>query len=332
MSDPLSSRDFRLRWRFWIGGLVSGAFLFLAFRRVDWGELGVVIQRANYVYLVPAVVLILLGMWMRAYRWRFLLEPVKRIRVSSLFSATMIGFMANNLLPARLGELARAYAIGRKEQISKSSSFATILVERVFDGITLLLFIVVGLVFFAFPLWMRRGGYVAAFLFVSALVVLVLLRIKTQSTLSVVGALLRPFPERVSLGVKRVLSSFVDGLQVLGRKNLLLTVALLSVVLWLLMPVVIWLLLLSFDLSLPLYASLVLLVALSLAVMIPSSPGFIGTVQFFSVATLALFLVPKAQALGFSVVYHASQFIPITLLGLFFFWQENLSFRTLANE
>lgn len=130
-----------MKWKLWLGIGISVLFLFLAFRKVNLHELKKALESANYIYLIPAILLTILSLWIRAFRWQYILQPVREIRVSSLFSATMIGFMANNLLPVRLGEFVRAYTIGEKERISKSSSLATIVVERIFDGITILSFL-----------------------------------------------------------------------------------------------------------------------------------------------------------------------------------------------
>ena len=112
-------------WKFWVGMGFSGTFLYLAFRRTDLLAVGYTLRQAAYIWLFPAVVLTLLSFYLRAYRWHYLLESIKPITISSLFSATLIGFMANNLLPARLGEFVRAYVIGRREGIRGSASFAT---------------------------------------------------------------------------------------------------------------------------------------------------------------------------------------------------------------
>ena len=140
-----------MNWKLLAGIIVSGLLLFFAARNVDIQKLWEVLKNVNYWYFLLVLFLTMLYMWIRAYRWHFLLRPVKRIPYSSLFSATMIGFMANNLFPARLGELVRAMAIGRKAQISRSVSFATIVFERVLDGFSILTFLIILLLFSPVP-------------------------------------------------------------------------------------------------------------------------------------------------------------------------------------
>ena len=159
-----------MNWKLFFSVLISTLFLILAFNRVNLYELKDTLETANYIYLIPAVLLTILSLWIRAVRWGYLLQPVKKININSLFSATAIGLMANNLLPARLGEFVRAYVIGKKELISKSASFATIVVERIFDGLTILLFFNVVAIFYAesMPTWLRNSAYFASVIFLKS--------------------------------------------------------------------------------------------------------------------------------------------------------------------
>jgi len=130
------------RWRWLIGIVVSVFFLWVAFRQVsDVGHLAEALGSANYLWLAPAVALYLLGLLVRSLRWHILLLPIARIPTASLFGILSIGFLVNNVLPARLGEIARAILVGRRHGISRSAALATIVVERIFDGVVMLLFL-----------------------------------------------------------------------------------------------------------------------------------------------------------------------------------------------
>jgi uncharacterized protein (TIRG00374 family) len=323
-----------MNWKAILGILISAIFLFLAFRKVHLRELRIALGYANYVYLIPSIILLLLSMLLRAIRWRYLLRPVKDIKLKSLFSATVVGLMSNNLLPARLGEIVRAYIIGEKERISKSSSFATIVVERIFDGLSVLFFFAVILILYAFslPKWMINAVYVTIAINVIAILFLVLLKNKTNTVLNVSGYILRPFPERTRSGLIRILNSFVDGLKILHSAKDILASSILSILVWLLQGTIIVLMLISFDIHLPVYVSFLLLVSLCIGVMIPSAPGYIGTIQFVCVTILALFSVPKSQALSFSIVYHGYIFITVTLLGLIYLVKGEVSFRDIKKS
>ncbi len=321
-----------MKWKFWVGIIISGVFLYLAFRKIELREVGQAFREANYLYMVISSALMIVSLWVRAYRWKYLLFPLKKIRIPSLFSSIMIGFMANNLLPVRLGEFIRAYSIGSKENVGKSSALATIVIERVFDGFTVLSFLAVVLIFFDFPGWVKKGGYFAFGFFILVLVFLVFLRLRTENVIKGVDSFLRFLPAGARGKLREMLYSFADGLEVLKNvKNLIMTI-IFSVVVWLVVASSFEFAIIAFDLKLPFYAAFVLMVILALGVMIPSSPGFVGTYHYLCIAGLALFAVSKDVGLSFAVVSHAAGFIPITLIGLYFLWRESLSLRNLASS
>ena len=128
-------------YRFWIGIIVSLLFFGILVYRIDLGDIADNLRVANYFYIVPAIILYFISVWFRTLRWQLLLAPMKNVPVRRLYPVVIVGYMANNLLPVRLGELVRSYYLGHREGVSKSAGLATILVERVFDGLTLLFFL-----------------------------------------------------------------------------------------------------------------------------------------------------------------------------------------------
>jgi len=321
-------------WKFWLGLVLSGIFLFFAFKKVDIAALTQVLNTVQYVYLIPAIILTVFSLWVRALRWRFLLRPIKSISMGSMLSTTSIGFMANNIFPARLGEIIRAYVIDHKEQVGKSASFATIVVERVFDGMTVLffLFIVLLLRRFEIPVWIRSIMFAALFVYLFALVVLIILKVRTEKTLNVIQWLISALPERFKNRIQSIFRSFVRGLDILhDTKNIGISVFL-SLLVWLPHALLIHLELMAFDIHLSFYASMFIMVIICFGVMIPSAPGYVGTIQFLCVAGLALFQVPKEDALSFSLLYHASQYIPVTAIGLVYFFMEGFTFSQIRKN
>lgn len=256
-----------------------------------------------------------------------MLSSLKVIKVHSLFSSVMIGFMANNLLPARAGEFVRAYVVGRRENISKSASFATIVVERIFDGFTLLFFLIIMLAFFPFPTWVKNMAYMALGIYSFALVVVFLLKIQTRKTLNFLTSLLKPFPKKIANKVIELSSSFTSGLEILKQGKNILFVAFFSIVMWTIFAFAIYFGFLAFDFSLLFHASFVILVIVTLGILIPSSPGFVGTFQLFCISGLALFGIAKDHALSFSIAFHATQFVPTVFIGLICLWIENISLK-----
>jgi len=319
-------------WRFWSGIGVSGLFLYFSLRRLNFSELRSALAEANYLYLIPAVLLTVLTFWIRAYRWQYLLRSVQPIGTSALFTATMIGFAGNYLLPARLGELLRADAIARSSGITRSASIASIVIERIFDGLTLLLFMGGTLPFFPFPLWVQQTGAAVLGAYLGVLAILIALHLRPQPTMRVIARILSPLPERISGRITRMLDSFSAGLRVLSEGRLIGLVIVLSLVLWTTVTAVGYVLLLAFDLVLPPHAPFVILVILSFGVMLPSSPGFVGPFQYFCILGLSLFGVSKDVALGYSIVLHISQYIPVMSIGLVCLWRAHLSLNALGPD
>ena len=143
-----------------IGILVSALCIYLAFRKVDFSEMLQAFQTANYWYLMPAAGIIFFSHLLRAFRWRYLLDPIRRLDISDLFSSLIIGYAANTFLPAHLGEFLRAYVLGKNQKIPMSPVFATIVVERIIDVFSLLALMLLALFIYPFPEWVIESGYI----------------------------------------------------------------------------------------------------------------------------------------------------------------------------
>src|SRR5512139_2729222 len=133
------------KWQFWLGVLISIFFIWLALRGLHLDEFWGAVKQANYVWLLPGIAVYFVGVWVRAWRWHYLLGPIKKISTQTMFPITTIGYMGNNIYPARAGEVLRAVILKRREGVSVSASLATIIVERIFDGVVMLAFVFVNL-------------------------------------------------------------------------------------------------------------------------------------------------------------------------------------------
>jgi uncharacterized membrane protein YbhN (UPF0104 family) len=310
--------------RFVAGLVVSLLCGYLAVRGINLGEAFASLSRVHLLSLLPATGVLLLSYLIRAYRWQLLLQPVKAISTSHLFASTMIGFMANNLLPLRAGEFVRAYAIARVADVSASAAFATLVIERVFDGIALSSFLLFSLFTLSLPSWVIRVNYVFVGGYIAVLVVC--------------GMLLSPGvggkrwqPAWLPLRARRPLDNFIVGLDVLRSGSRLLWVLVTSLVLWLVAAAYYVLLFQIFGLALSLQAAVILLGIVALGVALPAAPGFVGNYQYATVIALSLFAVPQEEALGFSLLSHVAQFIPITGIGLLYLLRYNLSLSGLGS-
>lgn len=268
-----------------------------------------------------------------------MVDPLKKVGYSSLFSSTMIGFMANNVLPVRLGELVRAYSLGAKENISKSAAFATIVMERVFDGFSLLFILWLTLLFF--PLsrssekvgeLVRKGANLALLANLLLFLILILLELKPDPILNFIKRLLRFLPGKLSEKAEVILDKFSSGVRVFKDLPRVSWIFLWSLILWAGIGISNYLVFLAFGLHPPIQASLILMVIVTLGAIIPSSPGYVGTVHFFTVIGLSLFGYGKNISVPFSIVLHASQYIPVTLLGLVYLKFEHFSLKAAEKD
>jgi glycosyltransferase 2 family protein len=309
-----------MRGKFWLGVVVSAVLLWVAVRGVRLEEIQQSLAEVRPVWLLPVLLSIAVRFWLTAVRWQVLLRPVKLVGLHRLFGVVMIGFMANNVLPARLGEFVRAYALGKTESLSKSLAFATIVLERLFDGFTLLAFLLVGVLFLR-PGPLIVWSAVTAFgLYLGILVVLMGIRAGRG-----VGWLLARLPGRIRDKAAGLLDSFALGLDVLGDARGLALSSVLSVAIWLVNAAGMWATFEAFSLHLPAYAAFVVLAIMALALVLPSTPGYVGPLQAGTVLALSLFSVPKAEALSLSIVYHAVNYVPITIAGLAYLAALNLT-------
>ena len=337
-------------WRFWFGIAVSLVFLGLFFRKVDVGETLGILRDANYLFVVPAVLVYFVAVYFRTLRWRYLLRSLKPLGVGRLYPVVVVGYMANNVLPVRLGEVVRAYYLSRREGVSASGSLATILVERVVDGLTLLVFI--ALVSLSLPVLgvveglAERGnfsplllGLAVPLLFVGVAGVLVLLASFPRRSIKLVILVLRYLPTGFIRRIEPLAVRFLDGLWALRSPRRLLVLFLLSVPVWLAEAAMYLILGYSFRLDqafggfAELVAVIILLTAVAnLATSLPSSPGGIGPFEFLAKTTLVLSGVEADSATAYVIILHMTLLVPVTLAGVAYLWAGNLTLGRLTRE
>ena len=313
-----------------IGIVVSLGFLYLAVRGISWSEFADAMRRTRWIFLVPAIVVTMLGHFSRSLRWKLMMDPIKECRIGPLWSATAIAFMVNNLLPARLGEFVRALAIGRTERVSKSASFATIVYERVVDVFVLIILIWYCSVRISAPSWLARSTEILI-VFNVALFVLLFAMVRWRRRFrELLGRAVRPLPIEAQSRIQISADAFIDGLGVVTKPQAALPITVLSVAVWGFAVLGVYFCVLAMNLTLPFLSSVFLIVLVSLGSMIPSAPAYLGTIQYACVLGLGLYHVDRGQAIAFSTVYHATQFFPITLTGLYYAWRSHLRLSELS--
>ncbi len=327
----MSSRKGRL-----IGFLLTAFFLWIVARNVSLDELVVAFKSADYRLVIPATVATFTGYLLRTLRWQRIVRPVAPLRFGDAFSVLMMGFASNNLLPARLGEFVRAYLVGRKIGVRKTYGMATIILERVCDGVTLI--VLLGAVSLLMPLpgWGQEVQLISSLLFLGAAAGIVLLLTQERLTMRMLRVLLKPFPRQLSGAILRASKTFISGLHSLKSGRSLGLVAAISVTVWLLEASSYLLMTRAFGVWMsPLAQTLAatfLLVVVNLGIMLPSAPGYVGTFQFFAVMALGVFGVPKETALAVAIASHLMQYVMVTAIGLLFFARENLAFWRFERE
>lgn len=315
----------------WLGAGISLLFIAIAVRRLDLAEVWQELQGAHYAWIAPGVLVYFLGVWARTWRWHYLLRPLRIVRLPRLFPIVCIGYMGNNIYPARAGEVIRSYVLRRREGVSMSASLATVIVERVFDGLVMLLFVFAALPFTPMPLWLQRIVVVSSLLFLGALLVFLYLAARPARVQALYARWLAPrLPGRLREAVGGLLERFLTGLSALRRGSDVLMLFWTSLVIWLAETVKYWFVMHAFDFSVPFYVLMLMNGVVNLATTLPAAPGYVGTFDLPGIEVLATFGVPRALAGAYTAVLHAALWLPITALGAFYMGREQLRWAELG--
>jgi hypothetical protein len=315
--------------------VVSGVCIWYTMKDVPFPEVIRALGSANYVGFGLVMVVTIFGFWLRALRWRFFLRTPRPLPLDSLFSATMIGFMVNQVLPFRLGEIARPWALARKEGLSRTTVLATIVVERAVDMLTLL--VIFGLSLLVQPIGenTRAGYYVqmGARVMIVASVVLTLMIVLAERNRAlahrVFERLFAVVPGGAGPRLVRAADHLLEGFSLFSDIPKLLLVMVLSLVMFLCyafgLSIAMW----AMHLGVPWHAGLIMLVVTAIGIMAPSLPGGAGPLNVACSLGLALFGIVDARASAFGWFYFFSQWLPITAVGLAYLNREGLSLQSL---
>ncbi len=313
---------------------ISLFFLDLVFAQLNLQEVGVALAEARWWLLLPSLAALMVHLVFRIWRWQWLLKPMGDVPFAPAFRAGMIGIGGNMVLPARAGEFLRAYVIGRSTGISKTGAFATVVVERIFDGLTMLL-ILVGLVLFGVSdAQLQKIGLVGAAFYLLALVGIVLFLTRRHWFEALVGKFL---PTALAEKILALMAAFAGGLESLRDGKQLFMVTILSLATWAFIPLSFYPVLLAFDFhtTVPFFAAVLLLPMLAFGLTIPGAPGGVGLFEGAGYLALAISFQligsplvteeQKAVVAACVVLVHISQALPEALLGLWAFFAEGLT-------
>jgi uncharacterized protein (TIRG00374 family) len=320
------------RWYLWMGVVISVLFLFLALRGLHLPQVWQSIQGADFIWLLPAVLVYFVDVLFRSLRWQILLHPAIRLDLGKVFPVIAIGYLGNNIFPARAGELLRAVLLKRRYQVPISTSLATIVVERIFDGVVMLGFIFFNLA--ALSGLSAASGFIGsirslalwgAIAFLGALIIFTLaaifpihfekIFIKITSTI---------LPRKWREPAADIIHRFMGGLESLRSPREAVLVLVTSIAIWLLETLTYWFVMQAFPFAVSLFALMLMNGIVNLSTTLPSAPGYIGVFDAPGIALLSAFGIPPETAAGYTLLLHATLWLPITLVGAYFFTREGL--------
>lgn len=311
-------------WRVWIGLAISLIFIVLFLYGTNFQEIGKSFKDANYLLAFLSLPVYFLAAWFRTLRWKYLLRPLTTVSTARLYPVVIIGFMANNVIPARVGELVRAYILRDRERVSMSASLGTIVIDRVFDGLTLLLFLIMAGLFATVSAELRTLAIIMAVLFGVGLVVMYALASSRVRSRWAVGVAVGCLPERLKSRAEGLGSSFLEGLNALRSPAAMAGAWVTSVVSWLLEATMYYMVGEAFGLGLGFHIYLLVTAAANLAITLPT-PGGVGPFELGTRWALAPFAVASDTVRAYAIALHALLLFPVIALGFFFLWSINLS-------
>lgn len=315
----------RRRLAFAIGILVSGIFLWLAFRNADLASLAASLKTAEPVWAAPFLVALFTFYWLKSSRWMHLLSPAGEVRSRELFPIVMIGYAGTAVLPMQMGEFVRAYIASRRYSLPYSLVLGSIGMERIFDLLTILALL--GTVFATgqkTPDSLIAAGYVIAAITLFGLALAVALVTHTRHVIAAVRVLLGPLPARFSDFVLKQLETASRGLQSVTQPRLLLQISLNSILQWGLMGICIWMSLLALDIQVPISGIVLVLVATIVGISLPTSPGYVGNIQLAFVVALQPFGITAEDAIAASIFYHLLAYLAVVITGFGFLHRMGL--------
>jgi glycosyltransferase 2 family protein len=321
-------------WKGLIGVILSVALLWYAFRDIHFGEVLSEIRGADLWLLGLSAFLITVPFALRALRWGPILRPIyPGTRFRSRYASTCIGFMANNLLPARVGEFARAYSLTRLEPIRLSASFGSLVIERMFDAIMVIGLLLIALSWPGFPDAGDRGyaniAAVLAVLLAAGFGVLLFLVSRPERATRILERIaVAVLPKRLRRRVVDTLIAFIMGAAVIRDMRLVLQALAWSVAVWLTAGLATWVGFRAFGIDAPFIAAVFLQSIIALAVSLPSAPGFFGLFEAAArVGLVDVWGVDASQAMAFALGFHLAGYFPVTFIGLYYVWRLDFSWR-----
>lgn len=325
-SGESSIRKRRIRQRIGLilGTVISAFCLVLVARGVQLAEIIQALKETSLGYLALALLTYVISVWIRAYRWQLLFYPhQKQVRINKLTSVILIGQMINIWLFTRVGDLARAYLIGEIEGVSKAGAFGTIVLEKSFDSLLLLLLLGLLALFMPLPGWLQMSSILLSGALALLLFILLIAAQYRERIIALGNYLIHKVPRLGSLDLSRRLIAAGDSLEPLRRMDVNLKLLGWSALFWVISALTNQFTLQAMGIAVPWYVSFFLLVVFQVGGIIPASPGRFGVYHYLAVEALALFNVPRGLALSFAILLHFITYVLMSVAGAWCLWKEN---------
>jgi glycosyltransferase 2 family protein len=318
------------RWQLWVGLIISAFFLYLTLRGMKFAEIWQAFKQANFWWLLPGIAIYFVGLLVRSWRWHYMLRPIKDIPSMRLFPIVTMGYMANNIFPARAGEILRAVFLKQREGVGFSVSLATILAERVFDGVVMLAFVFINLPELSkltgdsgFLGNIRELTLVGTGVFFGALIVFLMAAMFPSVSERIVFTLTEKFlPLRWREKVRGFATRFLSGLAALRSPADALMIFGTTVLIWLIETVKYWFVMHAFPFQVSFFALMLMNGIVNLTTTLPSAPGYIGTFDAPGKAILQAYGVNGELAVSYTLLLHAALWLPVTLVGAYFYFRQ----------
>ncbi len=314
------------QWKLWLGLIISVVAVWFVLRDIDFKQVGEAFGNLNWWLFGLSFIPYFISLFLKVTRWQLLFHPGPRIRLYRLWATLMISYLFNTVLPARLGEVVRGYALSRSEKIGTVRVLSTILLEKILDVMTMFIFLVALLPFLNLDDGLKKAGFIMGGVFVSAFIVCMLMAAYRPQAEKLVGWFIRPLPENLRTKLMSFLNEVLDVVVLLLNFKVSLNLWAQSFLEWVL--VVLNYMMIAWALNLPLTfeQAMVLMIALNLGMAVPSAPGYIGVFEALVVAALSPFYPDqKSLVISMGFLLHIGGFLPVILMGAYCTFREGVS-------
>ena len=316
-----------------IGFIVSGILVYLILQKINFAETMTALQLANYKLVVWASCAALAINTLRSLRWRYLVENHQLLPSRFFMKAFFLGFLANSVLPARLGEIVRAKSLGNLSKTviktGGTKSLSSIFIERILDGLILLSLFIALALFYPVPTWMKRVACIAGIIFVSLLCFIILVLAYKGIIYRILRRIVFWLSEDVQVRVLNKFNWFTEGLAIIKHRPNMIRFLISSILIWSIEGLIIFVFIRSLNIDVPVISAYFVMIFIGFGIAVPSAPGYVGVYQFMCIKALSIWGVNESFALTFSLVMQFATFIPMNLIGLgiFIFSQMPFSYQ-----